>query len=39
MPQALPATGAKDRSLAIVGAALILIGGGTLLFRRGLFQS
>ena len=38
-PQALPATGSNDRSLAIIGAALVLIGGGTLLYRRGLFQS
>jgi LPXTG-motif cell wall-anchored protein len=35
-PQALPVTGDNDASLAIVGAALVLVGGGILLIRRNM---
>jgi len=35
-PQQLPATGDNDASLAIIGTALVLIGGGILLIRRNM---
>ena len=36
LPQQLPATGDNDASLAIIGTALVLLGGGILLVRRNV---
>jgi LPXTG-motif cell wall-anchored protein len=38
-PQQLPATGDSDASLAIIGTALVLVGGGILLIRRNVVSS
>jgi LPXTG-motif cell wall-anchored protein len=36
LPDQLPRTGDSDASLAIIGSALVLIGGGMILIRRNL---